>query len=86
MAADTLPVRVLLFARARELAGSDSVSVSVAIPATIAGLRATLASRYPGLAALLARSALAVNHSFADDSTPVSPNDEIALIPPVSGG
>ncbi len=86
MATDSLAVRVLLFARARELAGADTIALTLPSPATVADLRAALAHFQPALAALLARSALAVNHAFADDSTPLSPSDEIALIPPVSGG
>jgi molybdopterin converting factor small subunit len=49
-------------------------------------LRARLARDCPPLAELLAKSAVAVNHDFADDSRSLSPNDEIAIIPPVSGG
>jgi molybdopterin converting factor subunit 1 len=86
MATDPFAVRVLLFAHARELAGADSVVVSLAMSATVADLRAVLAVRHPALASLLARSALAVNHAFADNATPLSASDEIALIPPVSGG
>jgi molybdopterin converting factor subunit 1 len=86
MAADSIAVRVLLFARARELVGARSVSLTLPFSSTVADLRAALTTLHPALAALLTCSALAVNHAFADDSTPLSPDDEIALIPPVSGG
>jgi molybdopterin converting factor small subunit len=49
-------------------------------------LRRALAERYPALAPLLERSAIAVNHDFADDSSILRESDEIAVIPPVSGG
>ena len=45
-----------------------------------------LARRVPALAGLLAKSALAVNHDFADDAQVLQPTDEVAVIPPVSGG
>jgi molybdopterin converting factor small subunit len=52
----------------------------------VADLRATLARTQPALAKLLRVSAIAINHDFADDSRPLSPGDEVAIIPPVSGG
>jgi molybdopterin converting factor subunit 1 len=79
-------VHVRLFARARDLAGADSVSVELPDGATVADLRRRLAADRPALAGLLERSALAVENEFADDSLPLSANAEIALLPPVSGG
>jgi molybdopterin converting factor subunit 1 len=78
--------RVKLFARARDLAGADEVSVALPDGATVADLRRALASAYPALAGLLARSALAVANEFADDAQQVPPDAEVALLPPVSGG
>ena len=77
---------VLLFAAARDLAGTDSVVVELPAGSTIAGLRRELARRIPALAGLLAKSAIAVNHDFAEDDRVLQPNDELAVIPPVSGG
>jgi sulfur-carrier protein len=79
-------VVVTLFARARDLAGADTVSVDVPAHATVAELRERLASAYPALKSLLGRSALAVNDEFAGDATILPPNAELALLPPVSGG
>jgi molybdopterin converting factor subunit 1 len=76
-------VRVLLFAALRDAAG-PSVEVSLPAGATVRELRAELARVLP--AALLARSAIAVNHEYADDSREVRAGDEVAVIPPVSGG
>jgi len=76
---------VLLFAAARELAGADSIAVEPP-RATVADLRAELARRIPALAGLLAKSAIAVNHDFAEEDRLLQPADEIAVIPPVSGG
>jgi molybdopterin converting factor subunit 1 len=77
---------VLLFAAARDLAGADTVTVKLPAGATIADLRAELSLRFPALAGLLAKSALAVNHDFAEEDRILMPADEIAVIPPVSGG
>jgi len=77
---------VLLFAAARDLAGAGSLAIDLPLGATIADLRAALAQRTPALASLLAKSALAVNHDFAADDRILQPTDEVAVIPPVSGG
>jgi molybdopterin converting factor subunit 1 len=79
-------LRVHLFARARDLARSDMVRVELPDGATVADLRRRLAADYPALATLLERSALAVENDFAEDSRVLSPNEEVALLPPVSGG
>jgi molybdopterin converting factor subunit 1 len=77
---------VLLFARARDLAGADRVEMDLPVGATVAELRRALAARYPRLAPLLQRSAFAVDDEFADDVTPLAPAAVVALLPPVSGG
>jgi molybdopterin converting factor subunit 1 len=79
-------MKVLLFARARDLAGADQVDIPLPSPATVADLRRALAAAHPRLAPLLATSALAVNNEFADDATPLPTGAEVALLPPVSGG
>ena len=84
--AGTMTLTVHLFARARDLAGAASVSVDLPPGATVAALRAALAARHPALAPLLARSAVAVDHDFADDDHALTPAAEVAVIPPVSGG
>jgi molybdopterin converting factor subunit 1 len=78
--------RVRLFARARDLAGADALSVTLSPGATVADLRRRLAAEHPALAGLLARCAVAVADEFADDSLPLPVNAEVALLPPVSGG
>jgi molybdopterin converting factor subunit 1 len=79
-------VHVRLFARARDLAGTDVVHIELPGAATVADLRHRLAAAYPALSALLERSALAVENEFAADSLVLSADAEIALLPPVSGG
>jgi molybdopterin converting factor subunit 1 len=81
-----MQVRVKLFARARDLAGTQEVEVALAEGATVGELRRVLAAQVTALAGLLTRSAVAINDDFADDHQVVPPNSEIALLPPVSGG
>ena len=80
-----MTVTVRLFARLRELAGADAVSLDVHEPSP-AAVRAALAARVPEAAGLVARSALAVNGEYAGEDRSFAAADEIALIPPVSGG
>jgi sulfur-carrier protein len=79
-------MNVLLFARLRDLVGSDRVEVDVPATATIGDLRRQLIGQYPHLAGLLAKSAFAVNDEYADDGAPIPADAEVALLPPVSGG
>jgi molybdopterin converting factor subunit 1 len=79
-------VTVKLFARAKDLAGTESVCVDLPEGATVAELRQRLTAQFPALAGLLQRSAIGVDGDFAADRTPVSASAEIAVLPPVSGG
>jgi molybdopterin synthase catalytic subunit len=80
-------VRVRLFAVLRERAGSDSIEIELADDATVADALARLAAA-PPLAEVLERMPvrMAVNRSYAGAETPLAAGDELALIPPISGG
>jgi molybdopterin synthase catalytic subunit len=79
-------VAVKLFAAGRELAGAAEAAVDLGGAATVGDLRRALSGQYTRLAALVDRSMIAVNAQYADDATTLAPGDEVALIPPVSGG
>lgn len=53
---------------------------------TVGQLREAIRKQYPVLVPTLERVVFAVNSAYASDQTVVSPSDEIACIPPVSGG
>jgi molybdopterin converting factor small subunit len=78
--------RVRLFARARDLAEAEVVTVELPPGATVADLRARLGQACPALGPLLPRSAVAVDEEFAEDSVAIPAGAEVALLPPVSGG
>ncbi len=82
-----MTVTVRLFAVLRERAGSDSIEVELAEGATVAEALAKLAER-PELGDLLDRMpvAMAVNRDYAGPGTSLAAGDELALVPPVSGG
>ena len=79
-------VHVRLFARFRDVFGVESIDVGMAEPATVEELRTLLSLLKPETAALLARSQIAINSELASDSTVITFSDEIAILPPVSGG
>jgi molybdopterin synthase catalytic subunit len=74
-----------LFARLREQAGTDCEQVELR-GATVADVYRTLRARHPGLEPDLRLIRPARNQSFADWDEPVADGDEVAFIPPVSGG
>lgn len=78
-------VSVLLFGITRDLTGQSSVSVSLNEGANVGDLMDQLHQKYPVLTGI--RSLLvAVNGEYAETNLTLTSNDEIALIPPVSGG
>ncbi|MDY0166795.1 MAG: MoaD/ThiS family protein [Thermoguttaceae bacterium] len=79
-------VRVLLFAVAREIAGTAVVEFDAPQPATVADVRDLLTAKCPELGDIVMRSAFAVDGRYAVPSQPVGVGAEVALIPPVSGG
>jgi molybdopterin synthase catalytic subunit/molybdopterin converting factor small subunit len=80
-------IRVRLFAALRERAGSDSIEIELGEGATVADALERLSSE-PSLAGLLERLpvAIAVNRDYAAPETELRAEDELALIPPLSGG
>jgi molybdopterin converting factor subunit 1 len=80
-------VNVRLFAMLRERAGRDEVEVELPEGATVREAMAAVAGEH-GLADLLARVpvVMAVNREYASAESVLAEADELALIPPVSGG
>ncbi len=76
-----MEVSVRLFAGLRELAGSDSLSLQLADGASVADALTALSGQIDASGCLLA-----VNREYADDDLVLADGDELALIPPVSGG
>ncbi len=79
-------VQVLLFASASQIVGQRQIVVEVDPSATLADLARSLADSLPELSSLIAISRWAVDQQFAPLNTPITDRQEIALIPPVSGG
>lgn len=81
-------VRVLLFGAAADRAGVRQTELPPpdAGGTTLRDLWGVLVERYPGLTPMQDTLAFAVNGEYARLDAPVSPGDEVAVLPPVSGG
>jgi molybdopterin converting factor subunit 1 len=83
-----MPSRILItvrcFAAVRDLFGRDQIDVELDEGASLADLRAALTAQQPNLAAL--PLAYAVNRAYAKEDRALQHGDEVALIPPISGG
>ena len=83
---ETMCVRILLFGGLRERFGASDVTLDVEPDATLHDVMAFLTSRNPAVDKLLERCRFAVNGDYAGPCTALHDGDEVAVIPPVSGG
>ncbi len=79
-------MRVLFFAQSREAAGCDDAELAVMSPLTQADFWSALLVSYPALVAHRKTARLARDETYLQDGELIQPDDEIAIIPPVSGG
>ena len=83
-AAPSITVRVRLFASYREAAGTARLTETLPAGATVGTLQSQLARRIPAL--LAAKGMTALNQEYVAADAPLHDGDEVAFIPPVSGG
>lgn len=79
-------VRVLFFGVLKDIAGRPEDTLELPDGATIASVFEHYAERYPRLRQAAPSIVFARNRQFSDRGTPVMPGDEVAFLPPVSGG
>ncbi|MDO6472271.1 MoaD/ThiS family protein [Maribacter sp. 1_MG-2023] len=79
-------MNVLFFGITKDIVGSSEINFSNELkPVNVAELKKQLIKSYPEFSKLNSL-AVAVNSEYADDDLPLNGNEEIAIIPPVSGG
>jgi molybdopterin converting factor subunit 1 len=79
-------MNVLFFGITKDIVGSSEISFSNDLKlANVAALKKQLVDTYPEFSKLKSL-AVAVNSEYAEDDVVLNGNDEIAIIPPVSGG
>ena len=79
-------VRVVYFGMLRDMAGREQETVELNEGARLAELYSSLQERIPGLRKFGGSIALAINYEYAAADSPLHEGDEVALLPPVSGG
>jgi molybdopterin converting factor subunit 1 len=79
-------VRVLFFGMLKELVGRPADEADFPPGADLRAVFERYASHYPRLRELAASIVVARNREFAEISTPLAEGDEVAFLPPVSGG
>ena len=79
-------VRIRLFARLRELAGAAELTRQVPDQATASDAWQALTAEFPAMADYGRSVSCAVNEEYARLTAPLRDGDEVAFLPPVSGG
>lgn len=79
-------IRVLFFGMLKEMSGKAADTIELPAGASVSSLLDHYAAQTPKLKDALPSLALAVNQQYASADTELNPDDEVALLPPVSGG
>ncbi len=80
-----MKIKILAFGIAREIIGGFETILDLPTTATVADVKKQLVAQFPAFEKL-ASLKVAVNSEYATDDMALTPNDEIVIIPPVSGG
>jgi molybdopterin converting factor subunit 1 len=82
----TVRVTIRLFARLREITGAGELTREVSAPADAQAAWRLLSGEFPALERYRPAISCAVNEQYARFDTPLADGDEVAFLPPVSGG
>ena len=77
---------IKLFASLRQAMNSDEITIDIDNEITVLQMKEIIFETFPNLKKLNIPFFVAVNHKYVTDSDVITINDEVALIPPVSGG
>lgn len=80
-----MTVSILAFGIAKDIIGASSICLDISNTSDVAALKTILVKQYPKFEQL-ASLAIAVNAEYQSDDFLLNANDEIVIIPPVSGG
>jgi molybdopterin converting factor subunit 1 len=79
-------MRILFFAQLKDVTRCDAVELALPVPLGRDALWSALLEKFPGLQPHRGNVRIARNWEYADAGTEFTDSDEVALIPPVSGG
>ena len=83
---DTDLIKVKLFGISTEILGKREMTVLVPVGTTVGNLKKKITKMYPSLDVVNIPFVFAVNHRVVSEDVHVTHLDEIAILPPVSGG
>jgi len=81
-----MTLKLLFFASYTDIAGASELSADLADGSTVADVAAWVVDRYPKFAEILPKGRIAVNQEFAESTLALADGDEVAFMPPMSGG
>ena len=81
-----MKITVLFFASLKDISGEISVELELEENATVDSAKIKINSMYPKMEPLLNYVRIAINQEFANAETVINNGDELAILPPVSGG
>lgn len=79
-------IKVKLFAILRERVGESEITITIPAGITVDQLNSEILKKYPKLKSFSNKFVTSVNCKVTSGETIITSNDEIALLPPVSGG
>jgi molybdopterin converting factor subunit 1 len=83
---DNDKIKVTLFANLRELVGEKEITITVPSGVTVGYLNNEILKKFPQLKSFSTKFVTSVNCKVTTGDTIITSSDEIALLPPVSGG
>lgn len=79
-------IKVKCFAWAYEVTGSEEIEIEIKDLGKVSDLRESLSQKFPEFMGRMESIAVSINQEFAGEGSIISASDEVALIPPISGG
>lgn len=79
-------IKIKFFAVLREIIGREEMLFEISPNTSCGELLFSLNRQFPGLVPILSSCLIAINGSYASSKASLSDGDELALLPPVSGG
>jgi len=81
-----MTLTLLFFASYTDIAGASELTADLADGSTVGDVAVWLVERYPRFAEILPKGRIAVNQEFAPSTLALADGDEVAFMPPMSGG
>lgn len=79
-------VKVLFFASLKDITGESGIDLELDENADVESLKVEVTSMYPKLKPFMSFVKIAINQEFAEANSVIKNGDELAILPPVSGG